>query len=308
MFPTTLVYSSHNRCEYIHREWIVERALRSPYNKTILYLPMSMGEKHQQEYTWSTFSWYFARFAQYGLHAIPFFWSDSLRKQDVDLFFEYLRHYEVVILGGGNSFLGMQRYRALGEVFYGDSNLFSRILHERQNEGKLTVGFSAGADQLCEYISCMFSPSVHNPYGFSLARNVVTTLHHEWGHEGEIYTLAQNLPHCMAFGLPNDSGLAVDQGYLPSGNIWQIIEFLIDCSWDSPQDGWHIKTRRGMKIDHFYPDGRHWSFNGGEKIVRVMSTDNRYMKSWIVQGNSILEYWSQKFSEFSSIDEILANH
>ena len=41
MQPTCFVYSSHNRCEYIHRWWIVERALQSQDNKSILYLPMS---------------------------------------------------------------------------------------------------------------------------------------------------------------------------------------------------------------------------------------------------------------------------
>lgn len=307
MFPTALVYSSHNRSEYIHREWIVERALRNPYNKTILYLPMSMTERHQQEYSWSTFSWYFNRFTQWGLSAIPFYWSDHLSKGDVDLLFEYIESYEVVILGGGNSFLGMQRYRNLGERYYGDRDLFSRVLHARQEAGKLTVGFSAGADQLCQYISSMVSPHVHDPYGFSLARNVVTTLHHERGKEGDIYGLAKYLPHCVVFGLPNDSGIAVDQGYLPSGNIWQILEFLIDCSWDAPDDGWHIKTRQGVKIDHFYSDGRHWSFNGGDKMIRVMSADNHYQRTWLLQGGSLLDYWSQNFSEYHNIDEIFAN-
>ena len=87
MFPTTVVYSSHNRCEYLHRNWIVERALQNHTNKSILYLPMSMKEYHQQEYTWNTFDWYFEKFRQWGLYAIPFFWSENLRKEDMELFF-----------------------------------------------------------------------------------------------------------------------------------------------------------------------------------------------------------------------------
>ena len=308
MFPTTLVYSSHSRCEYIHRDWIVERALKSHDNKTILYLPMSMGEYHQQDYSWGTFRWYFDQFRQWGLQAIPFFWSESLRKEDVDLLFHYLSTYEVVILGGGSSFIGLQRYKDLGQQFYNERDLFGRILHQRQDQGKLTVGFSAGADQLCEYLAGMYQYHIPDPYGFALAKNVVITLHHEWGGEGTIEHMARNSPHCMAFGLPNDSALALDQGYLNSGNIWQVIEFLIDCSWDVPEDGWHIKTRAGMKIAHFYCDGRHWEFNGGDKMVRVMSPDNRYRRAWIVKHDGIIDYWSQHPSEFHNIDHILASH
>jgi hypothetical protein len=41
MRPTALVYSSHDRCEYIHREFIIKRALENPDNKTIFHLSMS---------------------------------------------------------------------------------------------------------------------------------------------------------------------------------------------------------------------------------------------------------------------------
>ena len=309
MFPTALIYSSHNRCAHIHRDWIVERALKSHDNKTILYLPMSMSEYHQQEYTWHTFRWYFEQFRNWGLHAIPFYWSENLKKEDVDLFFDYLQNFEVVILGGGSSTLGLRRYRALGEYFYRDRGLFGRILHDRQNRGKLTVGFSAGADQLCDYLAT-FADQRHleDANGFGLGRNIAVTLHHEWGREGAIYEAARTLPHCMIFGLPNDSGIAVDQGYLPSGNIWQVIEFIIDCSWTVPHDSWHIKTLKGMKIDHSYCDGRHWAFNGGDKVVRVMSPDNRYNKAWLIFRGAILDYWTQQESEFESIDDIFKNH
>ena len=300
---TALVYSSHNRCAYIHRDWIVERALQSQDNKTILYLTMSMAEQPQQDYTWSTFSWYFDRFKQWGLVAIPFFWNSNLRKEDVDLLFNYLSSFEVVILGGGNSSLGLRRYKELGEHFYGDRNLFQRVLLDRQNQGKLTVGFSAGADQLCEYL-----PNASDPYGFALAKNMIVNLHYAWGEDEPVMIAAQQFPHCMSFGLPNDSGLAIDQGYLPSGNMWQIVEFLLDTSWDAPEDGWHIKTRQGVKIQHYYCDGRHWAFNGGNRMVRVMSPDNRYQRSWLLVGDYVFDYWSQQISEYKSVEQILSNH
>lgn len=308
MKPTTLVYSSHNRCSYLHKEWIVERALQSHHNKTILYLPMSMGEQHQQEYSWGTFRWYFDQFRQYGLHAVPFFWNDNLTKEDVDILFKNLSEFEVVILGGGSSSLGLQRYKTLGEWFYGDRELFSRILHERQSQGKLTVGFSAGADQLSQYLVSCVDYELPDPYGFGLAKNIMVTLHHEWGREGMIYNAARMFPDCLVFGLPNDAGIAVEQGYLPSGNFWQIIEFIVDCSWDLPEDGFHIKTRQGMNIEHFYNNGKHWTFNGGDQMLRIVSPDGHYQNGWIFQQGTIKEYWSQNYSHYNSMEEIFAAH
>lgn len=196
----------------------------------------------------------------------------------------------------------------MGARYYGDPDLFARVLHERQKQGKLTAGFSAGADQLCQYLVGIVDYDISDPYSFALARNIMVTLHHEWGREGHVKHVAEQFSQMMVFGLPNDSGLAIDQGYLPSGNIWQIIEFLIDCSWDIPRDSFHIKTRAGMNIGHFYCDGRDWTFNGGDKMVRVMSQDNNYQEAWIVQGGSILDYWTQHPSNYNSIEEILATH
>lgn len=306
---TALSYSSHNRCEHIHRDWIVERALKSHHNKTIFFLPMSMGKQDQQEYSWGTFNWYFSKFAKYGLEYSNFYWNDYLRQEDVEMLFDKLANSQVVILGGGNSMLGMERYRYLGERFYGDKHLFRRILHERQNKGLLTVGFSAGADQVCEYISGYHHSEGHDPRGFGIIRNVVTTLHHEWSRRDELRELARDLPHCMAFGLPNDSGIAADQGYLPSGNIWQMIEFIIDNSWDLPNDGFHIKTRQGLDIEHYYSDGRDWTFHHGDMMIRVMSPDNRFMKAWILQqGRGIFDYWTQEWSGYYRVEDILADY
>lgn len=308
MFPTALIYSSHNRCEDIHRWWIVERALKSLDNKTILYVPMSMGEMHQQEYSWGTFRWYFDRFRKWGLEPRNFYWRESLEKSDVELFFDWLINSEVVILGGGNSILGMQRYKALGERYFGREHLFGEIVRQRQRRGLLTAGFSAGADQLCSLMGG--SIEYGDAEGFGLGHNVMTTLHHEWGREGDIKELANAFPHFMVFGLPNDSGLALDQGFLPSGNLWQRIECIVDKTWDIPHDSWHIKTRSGLNIVHYYQDGRQWTFNNGDQIVRVMSPNQRDYDAWVLpaRGGPIINYWRQEPTGYESIDSILASH
>ncbi|RME54028.1 MAG: hypothetical protein D6795_04780 [Deltaproteobacteria bacterium] len=310
MFPTALIYSSHNRSELIHRWWIVERALRSPENKTILYLPFSMGEMHQQEYSWGTFRWYFDQFRKWGLEPRNFYWREDLAPQDVELLFHWIETSQVVILGGGNTELGMERYRGLGRDYFGNPHLFGEILRRRQERGMLTAGFSAGADQLCSFVISVLDDHLPDPFGFGLAYNVMTTLHHEWGREGRIAEAARRFPHFMVFGLPNDSGLAVDQGRLPSGNIWQIIEFIIDTTWDLPQDAWHIKTRSGMKIEHYYADGRHWSFQGGDRIVRVIAPNFLEYDAWFLpaHGGGIYHYGTQRPSGYSSVEEILAHH
>ena len=307
--PTTLVYSSHNRCEYLHREFIVQRALESPDNKTIFFLPMSMHHRHQQQYSYDTFAWYFRRFEPYGLRHMPFFWDENLRREDVDLLFTHLYHDQVVILGGGNSELGMARYRALGARFYGDEEKFSRVLHERQARGLLTVGFSAGADQLCHYLAASIEEPMANPYGFCLAHKVVVTLHHEPGREWVVAMGASRYPDCLVFGLPNDSGLAISQGFLPAGNRWQLIQFIVDESWDLPEDGWHIKTRQGVRIEHRYADGRHWIFNGGEQLLRIISPDGLWQDAWMkTHGRHILHYGTQTETFFRSFEHILENH
>ncbi len=306
MRPTALIYSSHDRCEYMHRWWIVERALNSCDNKTLLHLPFSQRTRHGQEFDYNNFRWYYDRFAQWGLNYHPFFWSDNLSRDDVDIFFHMLWHSEVVVLGGGSSSLGLARYKAMGDMYYGDRELFSRILHERQQRGLLTVGFSAGADQLCQYLCEVGSRRMADPYGFGLARNVVTTLHHEPGREGEIWHLAANLPHCMVFGLPNDSGIAAHQFNLWSGNTFQIIWFVTDNSWDVPHHEFHIKTRMGVKIDHIYNDGRHWAFNGGDVMVRIISPDGKWQDATVITTDGrFIDYWSQMPSEYSSIQQII---
>jgi len=313
MLGTALLYSSHNRSNYLHDHFIAQRALRGRHNQHILFLPMSAvprgeDEHERQDYEWGTFRWFFDFYRRFGLEISPFFWSSSLRQEDVDLLWHQLWSSEVVILGGGNPRTGMWRYKNIGHRFDGEWGKFGRILHERQARGLLTVGFSAGADQLCQHLfSHTDGPGVDTG-GFGLARNVLVRLHHETHDNDKLAHAAHVLPHCMAFGLPNDSGIYVDQGVLPSGNHWQVIEFVIDTSWDLPRDQWHIKTRHGAKIDHVGVGGRHWAFGGGDRLVRVQSSDNRFDEAWLDDGRSLRHFWTGRPSSFHSIEHVLASH
>ncbi|MFC1746010.1 hypothetical protein ACFL35_18605 [Candidatus Riflebacteria bacterium] len=314
MHPTALLYSSHNRCEYLHRWWIVERALQDPFNKLVVYLPMSeAGSSGEfgtpQQFGWSKFEWYLNFFRKWGLEAYPFYWNDNLTYEDARAFFEMCASCQVLILGGGNSVTGLERYKGIGEWFFGDRGLFERVLHGRAEEGKLTVGFSAGCDQLGAILHSQTYTDLPDPHGFGLAHNVMTSLHHEDHRNEELWYTASQFPHCMVFGLPNDSGLAVSQGFLPSGNIWQLIEFVTDNSWDLPQDGFHIKTRQGQGIEHVYNDGKHWKFNGGDRMARVMSPDGVWQEAYIFNSQGYcFHYWSQHPATFPSIDAVFASY
>lgn len=313
MQGTALLYSSHNRSNYIHDELIVQRALRGRENRRILFLPMSEtvqrgSELERQEFSWGTFRWFFGFYDRFGLEYFPFFWRSSLHHDDVQKLWHWLYTSEVVILGGGHSATGLHRYKELGARFDGEPGKFGRILHERQDRGLLTVGFSAGADQLAEYRFGRTWDAHADTQGFGLARDVMVTLHHEPYRNGELRHAAGKFGHCMVFGLPNDAGLNVDQGQLPSGNYWQVIEFVVDQSWDDPEDNWHVKTRQGALIEHVYRDGRHWSFRGGDVMVRVRSGDRRFDEAWVTQGGRLFHYGSQQPSRFGSVTEILASH
>jgi hypothetical protein len=311
MRGTAFVYSSHNRGEYIHDHFIVQRALEG--NRQILFLPMSEtvqngSETERQDFSWGTFRWYFDFYRRHGLEAMPFYWTSGLRKSDVDALWHHLWNAEVVILGGGHSATGLYRYKQLGAVFDGEPGKFGRLLHERRQRGLLTVGFSAGADQLCEYLFRRTWGGGGDSQGFGMVRNAMITLHHEPHRNGDLGYAAHLFPHCMVFGLPNDSGLNVDQGVLASGLWWQVIEFVTDNSWDEPSEAFHIKTKSGAGIEHFYADGRHWTFRGGDHLVRVQSADNRWQDAWFTSGGRLIHYGSQSPSGHGSIRDILSAH
>lgn len=312
MLPTALVYSSHDRCNYIHNDWIVQRALAG--NKQLLFLPMSErevdgDEYRRQRFSWGTFEWYFRYYKEYGLNAFPFYWSRGISRDDVDLLMEYLWSAEVVVLGGGTPHVGRDRFRFLGAKYYNEPGCFGRILHERQARGLLTVGFSAGVDQLCQFMSVGSYYWLPDETGFGLARDVIAISHFEYGREENLSELANRYQHCLVFGLPNDSGLAISDGRLPSGNLWQVIHFIIDNSWDRVRDQWHIKTRQGMKIQHNYADGRHWAFNGGDYLVRIQSPDHSFCEIFTVPvWGPVKNYWTQAETHYQNVEHILSSY
>jgi hypothetical protein len=303
MRPTEFVYSSHDRCEHIHRDWIVQRALESGDNKTILYLPVSSGARGDQEYSWGTFSWYFDRFREYGLSPRTFLYADDLRREDVQMLFDWLRSSRVAILGGGSVAVGMERYRALGGRYFGNPDAFVEALRARQANGLLTAGFSAGAAQLCEH-TC---DSAETPV-FGMIAKVVVTLHHEPAARGHLQYLAQKHRDCLIFGLPNDSGIAVGSGFSGRNNYWQLIQFVTDNSWDKPEDGFNIKTRQGINVEHRYADGRQWGFNGGDVLLRVFYQGGGW-EAWIKRPEVPVfhEYGSQRECGYRSVEEILSS-
>lgn len=311
MRGTALIYSSHNRGEYLHDRYITERALRG--DGTVLFLPMSEtvqngSEMERQEFSWGTFRWYFDRFRRHGLKAWPFYWSSRLSKADVDELWRQIWGAEVVILGGGSSLVGMQRYKELGHRFDGEWGKFGRLLHERKARGLLTVGFSAGADQLCESLGRRARGEDRDVHGVGLVRKTLVTLHHEPSRNETLARAARRFGDHMVFGLPNDSGINHDWGRLPSGNIWQVYEFVVDTSWDLPGDTFHIKTRHGAQIEHFYSDGRRWGFNGGDLMVRIESPDGSWSDAWIRSQGRWFHRGSQRPSSFRSVEQLLASH
>ena len=74
------------------------------------------------------------------------------------------------------------------------------------------------------------------------------------------------------------------------------------------RDEFHIKTRQGAGIEHFYPDGRHWVFKGGDLLVRVESQDGRWREAWMRSGGQWMHYWTQSPTWYHSVEEILAKH
>lgn len=307
MNGTVFIYSSHDRGHYLHERFLAGKALGGWANKRILFLTMS-DRPESQDYSWGNFRWFLDQYRHAGLEAVPFFWSPHLSKWDVDQLWDHLANAEVVVLGGGHSLTGLQRYKNLGAQFDGEWGKFGRLLHERQQRGLFTVGFSAGADQLGERLwrSVKTGPAFND--GFGLARNVMCTVHHEPDQNGELAWGARQFPRERIFGLPNDSGLHLSQGRTPRGLQYQVIEFVIDNSWDDPSDGFHIKTRSGAKIDHFYPDGRHWSFGGSDHLVRIRSDDYGFDESWIVSQGVVVHYGSHARDGYHGVEHLIAAH
>ena len=139
------------------------------------------------------------------------------------------------------------------------------------------------------------------------AGEIACTLHHEWGREQTLIDGARRHPWCLWFGLPNDSGIATQQGSTAHGNFFQIAEFVVDQGWDLPSDGFHIKTRQGMGVEHYYADGRHWTFHGGHMLLRIDFPDGG-VGAWIDNGHQILDYDTQEPTHYGSLGDILGTH
>lgn len=310
MVPTALVFSSHQRSHHLHHDLIVQRALASADNKRVLILPMSMGprsgdERPLQETEAENWAWYLRQYAAQGLEPVSFFWTEAMRPQDAEILWGFLESSAVVILAGGGSGLGLWRYKELGRRFAGEGDRFRKLLTERQARGQLTVGFSAGADQLMDRLFKSTQGSTDDTEGFGLVRATLATLHHDPSRDGELQHAARVTPASHVFGLPNDSGLLVSRGVTAQGNPWQLTRFVVDTSWDKPEDAWHVRTRQGAKIDHFYADGRHWAFNEGDWILRVWRTDGGG-EAWIGSNGRVLAYGTQQPIAASGPEELIA--
>jgi len=309
MEPTVLIYSSHDRCNLIHNDWIVQRALGG--NRRILFLPLSAStddgdSQRHQVYNWERFEWFFNWYRQYGLSAFPFIWHRELRQGDVDQLWDALATAEVVILGGGRPALGMHRFRELGERFGSGPDHVPDLLRGRCAGDLLTVGYSAGVDQLCELMSSASGHGAATP-GFGLARRVVATSHFALGQQSWLDELARAFPDCLVFGLPNDSGLALAEGQTASGRRWQALEVIVDTSWDRPEDSDHVKTRQGVLVQHLDAEGRHWGFRGGDTVVRVFGDSEAPDETYfVIPGKPVLDAATRGKTPYGTVDDIVA--
>ena len=87
----------------------------------------------------------------------------------------------------------------------------------------------------------------------------------------------------------------------------QLLEFVLDGSWDRPEDAHHVKTRQGVMIQHIYADGRHWAFGGGDRLVRFTSGDGSRSEAFVLpSGGGVLDYWSQEPTGLDGLEAILS--
>lgn len=270
-------------------------------------LPMSMGprdgdERHHQHEEAENWGRYLRQFE---LEFIPFYWTERLREQDAAILWRLLEDSAVVVLAGGGSSTGLRRYQELGRRFAGDPGRFGQLLRGRQESGLLTVGFSAGADQLMERLFKSTLGAQEDTRAFGLVRGVLATLHHDPSRNGELQNAATVAPWARVFALPNDSGLLVAHGRTSRGGDWQLLRFIVDHSWDRPEDQWHVQTRRGANVDHLYPDGRHWTFRDGDWMLRAWRPEGPD-QTWMGVGGRTLDWASQTQVDASSPEGLIA--
>jgi hypothetical protein len=226
------MYDSLRECRYIHDEWIVRRALAMAKHPRIMYLPMSNDEAHgqSQQYSSGAFLDYFRQYEHLGLRSFAYCWRETFSKGELDAFFLQLTSCEVIILGGGTSDIGLERYARLGELGYKEPNRFRAVLQERQAQRKMTVGFSAGAEQLCTSLMASIEYEDDPRPGLGLVKDIIVAVHYDDSRKQVLQAASRLFPQCLIVALPNETGLGICQRKLPNDKIWQIIEFIVDPS------------------------------------------------------------------------------
>ncbi len=293
MNTTTLIFSTHGHSPRIHGDFLAARALAHSRDSRVLYLPMSepphgRNDRASQEFGWSRFVHAMEPYRTLGVEPVSFFWSGIYQRRDLEHLFEMLENVPVVVLGNGTPSLGMWRFQMLSHELTRDPQAFGRMLLRRQRRGLLTAGSSAGALQLGSIFDVRGTQRGPFRDGFRLADGVAVDVHHEGRRRRWLRGVARRRKRVMWFGLPNNSAVAVSSGRLRSGYEWQLLRFVLDSS--APlHEGWHVKTSHGERIEHYYPDGRHWAFGNDDAILRVRRRRRKlYSHAWIASAGRVM--------------------
>jgi hypothetical protein len=261
------MYDSLQGCRHIHGDWIVRRALNAKQNPTVVYLPMSNDEDHgmSQRETSEAFFRLFQRGVALGLRPSVHYWRQDLGRREIRQIFQELETCAVLILGGGSSALGLTRYCGLGRTGFGEPARFKRLLETRHAQGKLTVGFSAGAEQLSTSLMGTLEYEDRLQPGLGLIQEIMVSVHYS-PERADVLGRAQKLhPGCQIFALPNETGLGICQRTRADGKVEQWIEVIIDPSVDPSKP----------YITHVDANGRTWEHSHGVRIKRVIDPATR---------------------------------
>ncbi len=225
------MYDSLQKCRIIHGEWIVRRALSARADPTVVYLPMSNDEEHgqSQQQTSEAFLWLFEQAAPQLRVKVPY-WRSGLSGEEIERMFHDFETCEVLILGGGTSALGLARYREIGVAGFGDSGRFRRTLEARLARGRLTVGFSAGAEQLSSSLTGVLEYEGRVEPGFALVQDLIVAVHFEPRRAGVLRRAQKLHPGHQVLALPNETALGIRQRELEDGRVWQLFEVVVDPS------------------------------------------------------------------------------
>ena len=225
------MYDSLRECRVIHGEWIVRRALSAGADATVVYLPMSNDEEHgqSQQQTAEAFLRLFEQTAPQMRVKVPY-WRSGFSGEEIEHMFRDFETCEVLILGGGTSALGLARYREIGVTGFRDAGRFRRTLEARLARGRLTVGFSAGAEQLSSSLTGVLEYEGRVEPGFALVRDLIVAVHFEPRRAGALRRAQELHPGHQVLALPNETALGICQRELEDGRVWQLIEVIVDPS------------------------------------------------------------------------------